>query len=70
MDHGILYISHEWQFFNMMRPTYFGADDFEISWGHAAPSDGETATCFGAASGLQVGPMVVALVAILARMLA
>lgn len=67
---GLLYISHEWKFFNERRPTYFKPEDFEISWGHAAPGDGETATCFGAAGGLQVGPMAVALVAILARMLA
>jgi len=67
---GILYMSHEWKFFHTMRPTYFGVEDFEISWGHAGPQDGEKATCFGAASGLQVGPMAVALVAILARMLA
>lgn len=64
--------SAEWKFFEQMRPTYFGSDKFEISWYHEGPAEdsSDAATCFGAASGLQVGPLAVALVALVARLLA
>merc|ERR1711998_182862 len=61
-------MSPEWKFFNEMRPPYYDTDKFEISWNHDPPGENsnDPATCFGAASGLQVGSMVLALVAFVA----
>jgi len=65
-------ISPEWKFFQTMRPPYFGADKFEVSWYHSGPAAGTdlASTCFGAASGLQVGAMAVAITAYVAHLLA
>lgn len=68
-DTGKLRYSPEWKFFYLMRPPYFEQDHFEISW-HHTPTSPDSPDCFGAASGLQVGTMAVALVALVAQMLA
>jgi len=64
-----LRISPEWKFFEEMRPPYFESDKFEISWHHISTGQ-DPDICFGAASGVQVGSMAVALVALVAHMLA
>lgn len=63
-------ISHQWKFFATMRPPYYEADKFEISWYHTPIQDADGPGCFGAASGLQVASMSAALVAFVAHMLA
>jgi len=64
---GIVENTAEAKFFQQVRPKYFGTDDFEISWYHVPTA---ATPCFGAASGLQVGSMAVAIVAALSSMLA
>lgn len=68
---GVSTITHEHKFFSEMRPSYYGTDKFEISWYHptGTGADGEP-TCFGAASGLQVGSMAIMLIALVANFLA